>query len=74
LLFAFYRITGAWRLWIFLWPLEPLLVGATVVFTIWLSRQGDRGRQMARHLGRALVRPALVATFIVVVLGTIFGS
>jgi hypothetical protein len=70
---SFYAITGLWRWWAFLWPLEPLLIIGTVLFTIWLADQGERGRQTARHLGRSLRRPALVLIPIVVLLGAIVG-
>jgi hypothetical protein len=72
-LLSFYAITGLWRWWGFLWPLEPLLIIGTVLFTIWLADQGERGRQTARHLGHSLRRPALVLVPIVVLLGAIVG-
>ena len=73
ILFSFYAITGWWRLWAVLWPLEPLLIGGTILFTIWLAGQGDRGRQVARHLARTTIRPLAISIPIVVVLGAIFG-
>ena len=73
LLFSFYAITDWWRLWAILWPLEPLLIGSTILFTIWLAGQGDRGRQVARHLARTAIRPLAISIPIVVVLGAIFG-
>ena len=73
LLFTFYAITGWWRLWAILWPLEPLLLGSVILFTIWLAGKGDRGRQVARHLARTAIRPLVIAIPIVVVLGAIFG-
>jgi tRNA A-37 threonylcarbamoyl transferase component Bud32 len=72
-LLSFCAITGLWKWWAFLWPLEPLLIIGTVLFTIWLADQGERGRQTARHLGRSLRRPALVLIPIVVLLGAIVG-
>ena len=73
LLLSFYAITNWWRLWAILWPLEPLLIGSVILFTIWLAGQGDRGRQVARHLARTAMRPLAIAIPIVVVLGAIFG-
>ena len=73
LLFSFYAITGWWRLWAILWPLEPLLIGGSILFTLWLAGQGDRGRRVAHHLARAAVRPLAIAIPIIVVLGAIFG-
>jgi len=73
LLFSFYAITDWWRLWAILWPLEPLWIGSVILFTLWLAGQGDRGRQVARHLARTAIRPLAIAIPIVVVLGAIFG-
>ncbi len=72
-LMAFYAITGWWGLWSWLWPLEPLLIIGTIVFTVWLVGQRNRGRHIARHLGRTLRKPAIVAIPVVVALGAIFG-
>jgi tRNA A-37 threonylcarbamoyl transferase component Bud32 len=50
MLFSYYSITGNWEHWLFLWPLEPLLIVGVVLATLWLSgRQGE-----GRPLGRAL--------------------
>jgi serine/threonine-protein kinase len=73
LLFSFCAITGWWRLWAVLWPLELLLIGGTVLFTIWLAGQGNRGRQVARHLARSAIRPLAISIPIVVLLGAIAG-
>jgi hypothetical protein len=73
ILLSFYAITGLWNWWAFLWPLEPLLIIGTVLFTIWLADRGERGRQTARHLGRSLRRPALILIPMVVLVGTIVG-
>jgi hypothetical protein len=73
-LFSFYAITGLWHWWAFLWPLEPLLIIGSVLFTIWLADQGERGRLTARHLGHSLRRPALVLIPVVVLLGAIVGQ
>jgi len=72
-LFSLYAITGLWRWWAFLWPLEPLLIIGTILFTFWLADQGERGRQTARYVGHALRRPALVLIPMVVLLGAIVG-
>jgi hypothetical protein len=72
-LMAFYAVTDWWGLWAWLWPLEPALVIGTIVFTIWLAGQGNRGRHIARYLARTLRKPAIVAIPVVLVLGGIFG-
>ena len=73
LLMAFYALTGAWRTWAFLWPLEPLLIVGTVWYTMRLAQQGEQGREVSRHLARRLQRPAMVASIIVVLVGAIVG-
>jgi serine/threonine protein kinase len=73
LLFSFYAITGAWRWWAFLWPLEPLIIAGSVLFAIWLSGQGNRGRQIARHVANSLQRPVMVLIPIVMILGAILS-
>jgi hypothetical protein len=73
-LFSFYAITNAWRLWAFLWPLEPLLVVGTIWYTIHMSGQGDRAHQVSRRLAQAVKRPVIIVLILVVVLGALFGS
>ena len=53
-LLSYYALTGFWRHWAFLWPLEPLLVLGTIVVTIWLAGSGNRTRGVARWLGWGL--------------------
>jgi hypothetical protein len=72
-LMAFYAITGAWRWWAFLWPLEPLLVVVTVLFTIRLAEDTERASKLARGFLRRVRRPTLVVAAMVAILGMIFG-
>jgi serine/threonine-protein kinase len=73
-LMSFYAITGWWRLWAILWPLEVLLIVGTVLYTIRLANEWDRARQVSHRLADALRRPTLVLAIVVVLLGAIFGS
>jgi len=73
-LFSFYAITNAWRLWAFLWPLEPLLVVGVIWYTIHMAGQGERAHQVSLRLARALRRPTIIVLIVVLVLGTLFGS
>ena len=57
---AYYAVTGNWSHWVFLWPLEPLLVAITVGGSILLARQGERGRLLTQRVAAAL---SLVAAF-----------
>ena len=71
LLFSFFALTGWWRLWTILWPLEPLLAGVCIVAPFWLIRQGKRGAWLARRIGIAMVGVAVVIFFFSVLFGII---
>lgn len=71
ILFSFYSITGFWRLWSFLWPLEPMLVISVVVATLALARCGARSRPLARWLGLAMGLLALACAISVAFLSQI---
>jgi serine/threonine protein kinase len=73
-LFSFYATTGAWILWAFLWPLEPLLIVGTVFYTIRLADQGERACQVCRRLAYLLRRPTLVMVVLVALVGMWVGS
>ena len=73
-LFAFYSITNAWELWAWLWPLEPLLIGGVIYYTIRLAQEGERASQVARRIARAVWEPTIIVVAVVAVLGLIFGS
>jgi tRNA A-37 threonylcarbamoyl transferase component Bud32 len=53
-LFSYYALTGNWRHWVFLWPLEPIIIICTVFLTIWLVGLGDLSRRLSRALGWVL--------------------
>jgi serine/threonine protein kinase len=72
-LMAFYAITGAWRWWAFLWPLEPLLVVVTILYTIRLANDTGPAADLARGFLYRVRRPTLVLAVIISVLGMIFG-
>jgi hypothetical protein len=71
LLFSFFALTGWWRLWTILWPLEPLLAGVCIVSPFWLIRQGKRAAWLARRIGIAMVGVAVVIFFFSVLFGII---
>jgi tRNA A-37 threonylcarbamoyl transferase component Bud32 len=54
LLFTYYSLTGNWDHWLFLWPLEPLLIVGSVFLTIWLAGLGQTSLRLARVLGWVL--------------------
>jgi serine/threonine protein kinase len=69
LLFTFYATTSWWSGWVFLWPLEPLLVAASIVAPILIHRQGLRGRWIARRVGLILLSIAGITFAVVLILG-----
>jgi hypothetical protein len=53
-IFSYYALTGNWRHWTFLWPLEPLLIGGTLWLTLRLAKRGERSGRSARRLAHLL--------------------
>ena len=70
-LFSYYAVTGWWNHWTFLWPLEPLLVGVSIVAPFFLIRQGQRGNWLARRIGLVLIGLAGIVSFFSVLLGIV---
>ena len=66
LLLSFYAVTGAWWLWGLLWPLVPLLLLGTIVYTFWLSARGERKSELIQLTARRLSQVILVTVAIVV--------
>ncbi len=71
LLFSYYALTGWWNLWTFLWPLEPLLVGLSIVAPFLLVRQGERGNWLARRIGLAMIGLAVIVFLFSVLFGIV---
>jgi len=69
LLLSYYALTGWWSHWTFLWPLEPLLVGLSIVAPFLLVRQGPRGNWLARRIGIVLIAFAVIIFIISVLVG-----
>jgi serine/threonine protein kinase len=65
LLLSFYSVTGAWSLWDVLWPLVPLLVLGTVLYTIWLNGRSERQSEMIRWTARRLSQLIFIVALIV---------
>jgi hypothetical protein len=68
-LFSYYSLTGFWFHWIFLWPLEPLLIAGAVFGTLWLIRRQKEYPGLARPLGY-LAAAAAGAWGVVLSIGT----
>jgi hypothetical protein len=71
LLFSYYALTGWWTHWTFLWPLEPLLVGLSIVAPFLLIRQGVHGNWLARRIGLAMIGLAIIIFFFSVLFGIV---
>jgi tRNA A-37 threonylcarbamoyl transferase component Bud32 len=54
LLFSYFALSGNWNHWIFLWPLELLLIIGPVFLTVWLAGHADFSRRLSRLLGWVL--------------------
>lgn len=70
-LMSYYSLTNWWHHWTFLWPLEPFLLAAAIVLTVWLVRRGEAGRQVARNLGGYLVQISLLWSAVVAVIAIV---
>jgi serine/threonine protein kinase len=55
LLLAYYAATGRWQDWALLWPLEPILVGASIIAPFWVRKMKDAGRSFTRRFGSAVL-------------------
>jgi serine/threonine protein kinase len=54
LLFSYFALSGNWEHWLFLWPLELLLIIGPVFLTVWLVGHADFSRRLSRPLGWVL--------------------
>jgi hypothetical protein len=70
-LMAFYSLTKWWELWNILWPLEPLLILATLAYTLWLPAQGERTPELVRKTGQQLTRINIIVLTIVVIIAAL---
>jgi serine/threonine protein kinase len=71
ILLSLYTLTGWWSLWTILWPLEPILIGVSIVTPFFLLRQGHRGNWLARRTGFVLIGLAVVVFFFSVLFGIV---
>jgi serine/threonine protein kinase len=76
IIFSYFTLTGRWPQWIFLWPLEPLLLAGSILGAIWLAGQRLGGRWASRRLGLIFLALAavlgvalLIASSVLTVLG-----
>jgi hypothetical protein len=55
LILAYCSITGRWIDWVFLWMLEPLIVGAAIIIPMRITRRASDPGLWARTIGAATV-------------------
>jgi tRNA A-37 threonylcarbamoyl transferase component Bud32 len=72
-LMSFYALTGLWRFWAFLWPLEPLLIAGTVLYTLRLADRPNEAREVVYRIAQAPRRPTVVVAVVVMLVGMIVG-
>lgn len=63
-LLTYFALTGRWSDWALLWPLEPLLVAASIIAPFWLTRQNDGGHSFVRWFGSGVLMVAGI-TFVI---------
>ena len=74
ILLGFYALTGWWQAWDFLWPLEPLIALVTTGYALWLGARGDRKYELTEKTGHQLVKTAVLALVIVIIIAALpFG-
>ena len=71
LLFSYFTLTGFWSHWTFLWPLEPILVGFSIIAPFLLVRRGPRGNWLTRRIGIVLIGSAGILFILAVLFGII---
>ena len=74
LLFSYYTLTGWWSQWRVLWPLEPLLVGLSIVAPFALRPWGRRAQWLARRVGIAMIVVAAIIFLISVFIGIVLPA
>jgi len=54
-IFAYFALTGQWNQWTLFWPLEPILIGVSIVSPFLLQNKGEHGRWMARRIAAIFI-------------------
>jgi serine/threonine protein kinase len=65
-LMSFYTITGAWRLWTALWPLQVMVVLISIGGAFWLGGRGEQKEALTQRTAQVLTRFTFVTMVIVV--------
>lgn len=67
-LLTYFTLTGRWGDWTLLWPLEPILIGLSIISPFSLLKKGQDGRWSTRRIGIVFI--ILSVIFIVFSLAT----
>jgi hypothetical protein len=54
-LLSYFVLSGDWKAWTFLWPVEPFLIAACIIIPFLLNRSGVSGRWVTRLFGNILL-------------------
>jgi serine/threonine protein kinase len=68
-LLAYFALTAKWVNWTYLWPLEPLLVTASIIAPFLLKQQGAAGLWLTRRIGVTLLFLAGIVFFVALMSG-----
>jgi hypothetical protein len=71
LLLTYCTLTGRWSDWTYFWPLEPLLVAASIVGPFLIRRRPESGRPLLRHLAVLVLTASGLAFAIALILAVI---
>jgi hypothetical protein len=70
-LFTYFSLTGLWKNWTLLWPLEPILVGLSIVLPFTLKSRGEHGRWLVRRIGIVLLALSAIVFVVSLIIGII---
>jgi len=65
-LMSFYSITGLWRLWAALWPLQVMVVLLSIGGAFWLGARGDQKENLSVRIANGLTRFIFITIVITV--------
>ena len=54
-IFAYFALTSQWNQWTLFWPLEPILIGVSIVAPFLLQNKGEHGRWIARRIAAIFI-------------------
>ncbi|MBN2386694.1 MAG: serine/threonine protein kinase [Anaerolineales bacterium] len=67
LIMTYYVLTGFWTHWAFCWPLEPLLVGGSIIAPFILKQRAKGGQQLVHRIGMIMLASSAVTAAITLI-------